>query len=75
MAKNKFFRVCEKYWLYNEENNTTNYCLVGLTWHSSKQAAQKYYSKHHETKKKDLMWSEHGTGIAFSPLYPRLAKS
>ena len=69
---NKMIRVCEKFWM-GEENNTS-YVLVGLSWHTTVEAAKRYYSKHNTLKKEELMWSEHGTGMPYIPLYPRLAK-
>lgn len=67
---NKMIRVCAKYWL--GEENSTSYVLIGLSWHSTLDAAKRYYSKHNG--KKDLMWAKHGIGMLYIPLYPRLAK-
>lgn len=71
MTKNKMIRVCEKFQIDCE--NKTSYVLVALTWHTTVEAAKRYYSKHNG--KKDLMWAEHGVGMPYIPLYPRLAKN
>lgn len=71
MAKNKMIRVVEKHWI--DDENTVRFVLVGISWHTNVSAAKRYYSKHNG--KKELMWSEHGAGMPYIPLYPRLAKS
>lgn len=71
MTKNKMIRVAEKHWV--DESGSP--VLVGISWHTTVEAAKRHYSKHNETQKKELMWAEHGSGMPYQPLYPRLAKS
>lgn len=73
MAKNKMIRVCQKEWIDDESGNPVRYVLVGISWHTTVEAAKRYYSQHHESQKVELMWAEHGS--PYQPLYPRLAKS
>ena len=74
MTKNKMIRVAEK-WVDDESGNPVRYVWVGISWHTNVRAAKRYYAQHHESQKVELGWSEHGSGMPFKPLYPRLAKS
>lgn len=73
MTNNRYIRICEKKRLEELFYSVNGIDANIFTWHTTLQAAKKYYAKHHETTKKELMWSKHGS--PYLPLYPRIAKS